>query len=449
MWEVKDKKKWRNSVHTLLSEDQATAVVSRFAEVAFAQLAAGNPLPGMVKQEWLEDHGVLAAARAAGAGLAEADLAAAVARQCSLVKQAVGETFNALPGRGAGEQRAVPLRRGERRGEGVEVLPGGVGKDKRRVMPAPAGGDEPVAPLNRADQELRRIRQEATGGAAGASDAGAPQGAREGPVEGPSLPFTFIDPSAPKPAAAAAAGPPRPGPGPSAASPGNSSDLAEQWLNGDLDDEAASARPVPPARLLGRGGMQLSDGQNVEEYRQGAAGSAGPPARSREGPRRRVAGGEEEEEEEEEELDESEDESSEYNADAASDEGEEEEDVSMDLESESRSEEEEEPEVDDGFEEADEEEDMEVDGEVPAYPWRNLTAKHLQGHVNEYQALLKKAGMLMEQLDWNLGQAEAGKEVGMGLPAAGHRALLKEAERLLETAKAKKEQLAALPFGEL
>ena len=43
-------------------------------------------------------------------------------------------------------------------------------------------------------------------------------------------------------------------------------------------------------------------------------------------------------------------------------------------------------------------------------------------------------------------KAEAGKEVGMGLPAAGHRALLKEAERLLEAAKAKKEQLAALPF---
>ena len=314
------------------------------------------------------------------------------------------------------------------------------GKMSLLGMPPPAGGDGPGAAEASAKPDMLK------------------QGAREGPVEGPCPPFAFIDPSAPKPAAAATAGPPQPGPGPSAASPGNSSDLANEWLNGDLDDEAAGmgvvngmaapARPVPPARRLGGGGMQISDGHTVEEYRQGAAGSAGPPARSQEGPRRRVAGSEEEEEEEE--LDESEDESSEYNADAASDEGEEEEDVSMDLESESRSEEEEEPEVDDGFEEADEEEDMEVDGEVdgevPAYPWRDLTAKHLQWHVNEYQALLKKAGMLMEQLDWNLGQAEAGKEVGMGLPAAGHRALLKEAERLLEAAKAKKEQLAALPF---
>ena len=293
------------------------------------------------------------------------------------------------------------------------------GKMSLLGMPAPAGGDGPGAAEASAKPDMLK------------------QGAREGPVEGPCPPFAFIDPSAPKPAAAATAGPPQSGPGPSAASPGNSSDLANEWLNGDLDDE-------PPARGWGGGGMQISDGHTVEEYRQGAAGSAGPPARSQEGPRRRVAGSEEEEEEEE--LDESEDESSEYNADAASDEGEEEEDVSMELESESRSEEEEEPEVDDGFEEADEEEDMEVDGEVPAYPWRDLTAKHLQWHVNEYQALLKKAGMLMEQLDWNLGQAEAGKEVGMGLPAAGHRALLKEAERLLEAAKAKKEQLAALPF---
>ena len=314
------------------------------------------------------------------------------------------------------------------------------GKMSLLGMPAPAGGDGPGAAEGSAKPDMLT------------------QGAREGPVEGPCPPFAFIDPSAPKPAAAATAGPPQPGPGPSAASPGNSSDLANEWLNGDLGDEAAGmgvgngmaapARPVPPARRLGGGGMQISDGHTVEEYRQGAAGSAGPPARSREGPRHRVAGSEEEEEEEE--LDESEDESSEYNADAASDEGEEEEDVSMELESESRSEEEEEPEVDDGFEEADEEEDMEVDGEVdgevPAYPWRDLTARHLQWHVNEYQALLKKAGMLMEQLDWNLGQAEAGKEVGMGLPAAGHRALLKEAERLLEAAKAKKEQLAALPF---
>ena len=124
MWEVKDKKKWRNSVHTLLSEDQATAVVSRFAEVAFAQLAAGNPLPGMVKQEWLEDHGVLAAARAAGAGLAEADLAAAVARQCSLVKQAVGEPSTRSPGGVQGSSEPFPSAEGNGGGKASRYFQG-------------------------------------------------------------------------------------------------------------------------------------------------------------------------------------------------------------------------------------------------------------------------------------------------------------------------------------